>query len=63
MPPSWPDPRRPQQFHLDVRVDDVDAAERAAVSLGATRRPGDGDNWRVFADPAGKPFCLVWDVD
>jgi catechol-2,3-dioxygenase len=63
VPPSWPDPQRPQQFHLDVRVDDVDAAQRATVALGATRLPGEGDNWRVFADPAGKPFCLVWDVD
>ena len=26
-PPRWPDPDRPQQFHLDVMVDDVDAAD------------------------------------
>ena len=25
--PRWPDPAYPQQFHLDVTVDDVDAAE------------------------------------
>ena len=31
---------------------------------GARRHPaaaGEGDNWRVYADPAGKPFCLCWD--
>ena len=25
-PPQWPDPARPQQFHLDVRVDDVEVS-------------------------------------
>lgn len=61
-PPRWPDPAAPQQVHLDVAVDpgDVDAAEAATLALGATRLPGTGPNWRVFADPAGKPFCLVW---
>ena len=28
----------------------------------ATRLDGAGPNWRVYADPAGKPFCLVWTV-
>lgn len=62
-PPRWPDPASPQQFHLDIRVEDVEVAEPATLELGATRLPGEGDNWRVYADPAGKPFCLVWDVD
>jgi catechol-2,3-dioxygenase len=61
VPPRWPDPAHPQQFHLDVTVDDVDAAERAVLAIGATRLPGDGKDWRVYADPAGKPFCLCWD--
>jgi len=52
----------PQQVHLDVTVQDVDAAERAALDIGATRLDGAGPNWRVYADPAGKPFCLVWTV-
>lgn len=60
--PRWPDPERPQQFHLDVTVEDVDAAEAKALALGATRLPGEGDNWRVYADPAGHPFCLCWDA-
>jgi catechol-2,3-dioxygenase len=59
-PPRWPDPAHPQQIHLDVTVEDVDAAEQAAVDAGATRLDGAGPNWRVYADPAGKPFCLIW---
>jgi catechol 2,3-dioxygenase-like lactoylglutathione lyase family enzyme len=61
-PPDWPDPEHPQQFHLDIRVADVDAAEPKVLELGARRLPGEGDNWRVYADPVGHPFCLVWDV-
>ena len=26
-PPAWPDPSRPQQFHIDVMVEDPDAAD------------------------------------
>jgi catechol-2,3-dioxygenase len=61
-PPRWPDPAHPQQVHLDVLVEDVQAAEQAALAIGATRLPGEGVNWRVYADPASKPFCLVWNV-
>jgi catechol-2,3-dioxygenase len=61
-PPRWPDPAYPQQVHLDVRVEDIEAAEQAALAIGATRLPGEGVNWRVYADPAGKPFCLLWSV-
>jgi catechol-2,3-dioxygenase len=60
--PSWPDPARPQQLHLDISVEDIEAAEQQALAIGAVRLPGDGDNWRVYADPAGKPFCLLWPV-
>ena len=62
-PPRFPDPAGAQQFHLDVRVDDVAAAERQVLELGATRVPEadeDGE-FRVYRDPAGHPFCLVWD--
>jgi len=59
--PRWPDPAYPQQLHLDVTVDDVDAAEAAVLKIGATSLNAAGENWRVFADPAGKPFCLCWD--
>ncbi|MET7636321.1 VOC family protein [Streptomyces sp. NPDC005078] len=61
VPPAWPDPQRPQQMHLDIRVDDADVAERAVLALGARRLPGEWDGrFRVFADPAGHPFCLVF---
>jgi hypothetical protein len=59
--PRWPDPAYPQQVHLDVTVGDVDAAEAAVLKLGATSLSFSGENWRVYADPAGKPFCLCWD--
>jgi len=55
--PAWPGPGL--QMHLDVRVEDLDAAESAALDLGARRLDGGGDRFRVFADPAGHPFCLV----
>ena len=58
--PTWPDPVSPQQVHLDFAVDDLDAAERAAVDSGArkaTDQPSP-DRWRVLMDPAGHPFCL-----
>lgn len=58
--PRWPDPAFPQQFHLDIEVADVDDAERQTLALGATRLPGGGETFRVYADPVGHPFCLVW---
>lgn len=61
-PPAWPDPGRPQQFHLDVHVDDIDAAEQRVLALGATRLPGGEIEFRVYADPAGHPFCLEFDA-
>lgn len=57
-PPRWPDPGYPQQAHLDIVVEDMDAGEAQALELGASRLPGGGDTFRVFADPAGHPFCL-----
>lgn len=64
--PTWPTGGRPQQFHLDLTVDDVDAVEPRLLELGATKhevQPGEaeGDTFRVYLDPAGHPFCLVWD--
>jgi hypothetical protein len=50
---------RPQQLHFDVRVDNLDEGEAAVLALGARRLEGGGDNFRVFADPVGHPFCLV----
>ena len=58
-PPRWPDPAYPQQAHLDIAVDDLDAGEARALELGASRLEGGGESFRVFADPAGHPFCLT----
>jgi catechol 2,3-dioxygenase-like lactoylglutathione lyase family enzyme len=58
-PPRWPDPAYPQQAHLDLFARDMDAAEAQALELGASRLPGGGEHFRVFADPAGHPFCLI----
>jgi catechol 2,3-dioxygenase-like lactoylglutathione lyase family enzyme len=55
-PPRWPDPTRPQQVHLDVMVDDVDAAGPRVLALGAELL--DPAN-NVYADPYGHPFCLI----
>jgi catechol 2,3-dioxygenase-like lactoylglutathione lyase family enzyme len=55
LPPTWPDPAVPQQFHLDIMVEDVAAAGSLVLALGATRLGGEN----VYADPAGHPFCLT----
>ncbi|HEV7652053.1 MAG TPA: VOC family protein [Actinophytocola sp.] len=62
-PPRFPDPAGAQQFHVDIRVGDVDVAERQVLDLGATRVPDahEDGRFRVYRDPAGHPFCLVWD--
>jgi len=52
--PQWPDPTRPQQMHLDVMVDDLDAAGPAVLALGARKLSA-----TVYEDPAGHPFCLI----
>jgi catechol 2,3-dioxygenase-like lactoylglutathione lyase family enzyme len=61
VPPRWPDPAYPQQLHLDIRVDDADRAERELIALGATRVRGERETgFRVFTDPVGHPFCIVF---
>jgi predicted enzyme related to lactoylglutathione lyase len=58
-PPQWPGQVVPQQMHIDVVVDDLDAAEAAVLELGATKAEHQpGTTFRVFLDPAGHPFCL-----
>ena len=64
VPPDWPDPAHPQQIHLDIQVQDVDQAEEQVLALGARSlpEPPDAQDFRVYVDPAGHPFCLVFDV-
>jgi len=64
VPPEWPD-GNPQQIHLDLWVDDIDASHQEVMSLGATflqaaEESDDPDSFQVYADPAGHPFCLCW---
>ena len=62
-PPAWPGQNGSQQMHLDVLVDRLDRSTTCVLEWGATALtevldPGP-KAWRVFADPAGHPFCLV----
>jgi predicted enzyme related to lactoylglutathione lyase len=59
--PTWPAGPGDQQMmvHLDIEVDDLDAAEAHAVASGATLAEYQPqDDVRVYLDPAGHPFCL-----
>jgi catechol 2,3-dioxygenase-like lactoylglutathione lyase family enzyme len=63
VPPVWPPrPGAPRmQAHLDLEVDDLEAACALAEEAGARPLGGSEDAHevvRVFADPAGHPFCL-----
>jgi predicted enzyme related to lactoylglutathione lyase len=60
-PPTWPEGPRPQQFHLDFDVHDIDEVQERVVAAGATvheHQPSESGSFRVFLDPAGHPFCL-----
>jgi len=60
--PQWPSQEVPQQLHLDVMVQDMEAAEAAVLEIGATKHEFQpGKTFRVFLDPAGHPFCLCVD--
>jgi catechol 2,3-dioxygenase-like lactoylglutathione lyase family enzyme len=63
-PPTWPGGDVPKQLHLDISVDDLDAAVAEAVQLGAREadvQPA-RERHRVMLDPAGHPFCLTTGV-
>jgi hypothetical protein len=62
---TWPDPGVPQQLHLDLSVGtagELTAQHGRALELGARLlldRSDDPDEpLRVYADPAGHPFCI-----
>ncbi len=64
VPPDWPH-GNPQQIHLDLWVDDFAEAHEKVMSLGArvleeAEESTTPDNFQVYADPAGHPFCLCW---
>jgi len=60
-PPVWPPTAgEPQMLlHLDIAVEDLEAATEFALSVGARlsdHQPQ--ERVRVLLDPAGHPFCL-----
>lgn len=63
-PPTWPERADGQdkQVHLDIKVEDLDAAVAHAVAAGARLAEHQPEErWRVLFDPAGHPFCLFLD--
>jgi predicted enzyme related to lactoylglutathione lyase len=63
--PTWPAGDGDQQMmvHLDIEVDDLDAAGAHAVAAGAVLADFQPqEKVRVYQDPAGHPFCL-WVAD
>ncbi|GII33968.1 VOC family protein [Planotetraspora mira] len=64
VPPKWPEGDS-QQMHVDLTTDALADADRLALEAGARRlRPTDDvdpesqKGGRVYATPAGHPFCL-----
>jgi hypothetical protein len=62
---TWPEPGVPQQLHLDTTVPDAGELARQhdrALALGARvlhdRSDDEEEPLRVYADPAGHPFCI-----
>lgn len=62
---TWPGGEHPQQLHLDMTVPDVEDLARQherALALGArlllNRSDDEEEPLRVYADPAGHPFCI-----
>jgi len=63
VPPGWPD-GPPQQVHIDFHVTDAAASHERGLALGARllkeSDPTAEEGYRVYADPAGHPFCIGW---
>jgi len=62
---TWPEGPVPQQLHLDLTVPtkaELDAQHERALALGARllddRSEDPEEPLRVYADPAGHPFCI-----
>jgi catechol 2,3-dioxygenase-like lactoylglutathione lyase family enzyme len=64
VPPVWPAAPGEQQMqlHLDIFVDDLEAAVAWAEEAGATQADFQPqEDVRVMLDPVGHPFCLFRD--
>ena len=62
---TWPEDDIPQQLHLDTTVptrEELEIQHARALDLGATlrydRSHDPQEPLRVYADPAGHPFCI-----
>jgi catechol 2,3-dioxygenase-like lactoylglutathione lyase family enzyme len=62
---TWPEGPIPQQLHLDLSVPSLEqfnAQHERALALGAKvlrdRSDDPQEPLRVYADPAGHPFCI-----
>ena len=62
---TWPADGVPQQLHLDMRVptrDSLEEQHRRVLDLGGDllldRTDDEEEPLRVYADPAGHPFCI-----
>ncbi|HEX6073830.1 MAG TPA: VOC family protein [Micromonosporaceae bacterium] len=62
---TWPEGPHPQQLHLDLTVPtaaDLDTQHERVLALGGRLRYDRHDDseepLRVYADPAGHPFCI-----
>lgn len=63
-PPVWPEEpgKLTKMLHLDILVDDLEAAGAHALEAGATLASYQPqEHVRVYLDPAGHPFCLFID--
>ncbi|MFF2026811.1 VOC family protein [Streptomyces sp. NPDC058171] len=59
--PTWPDPAQGKQAHMELNVDDLEAAHARLLALGAVEpavQPP-AEQRRVLLDPAGHPFCIA----
>jgi catechol 2,3-dioxygenase-like lactoylglutathione lyase family enzyme len=66
---TWPEGPVPQQLHLDLTVPgtaELDAQHERAMALGARLlhdlSTDPDEPLRVYADPAGHPFCIFVSV-
>ncbi|MFF1920329.1 VOC family protein [Streptomyces sp. NPDC058221] len=64
VPPQWPDGLS-RQMHFDLATDDMEAADGSVLDAGGRRLRPAGEvaasgrqGSRVYASPAGHPFCL-----
>src|SRR5687768_16044559 len=64
-PPTWPEQpgEQTKMLHLEIEVDDLEAAVALAEEAGGTQAPHqppdrDQSRVRIMLDPAGHPLCL-----